>query len=367
MNANPGIYHKISTRNLRPTFDGGKGTGIKVFGGNGPTDFGVSGINDSVTRPVAITPRKHGDATQPYFIKELDAKLFELAAEEDMSGMEMSSETVLSTSLDSGSSGTPHSWTSRLHWQGLTMPKKPRASPGVIRQEPTVATSQPKSLSTLETAVESALSTNGVRRVSRKVSGQHFNQSHAQSHVIQKRKSYYALEKPKNKKIIRHIQSKLDLIDNSRMTHFPSVSIDSDRLSIVENYIAPPTPPDELDEDLASYNDLSQKMCFGCHKLLPTDLYIPSTNPILSATSSFQSATDNERSLRYLCGKCIDSRDPMFDTFSQVLKIEMQESLERPGDTFYVFEENNNGWFKTLVKRFRWRWRLKGLLTDLKD
>lgn len=337
MNANSALYHKISAG------------GLKKFAMENP----VPAKKDTSLPELPPLPR-HIDATQPHFIEELDAKLFELAQDPGMS-----SETIFSTSVGSMSSQTSQSSRSDA---GMSLYVKKRVHDAVnvdsanisdvnsvnVHNVSVSASSASASASALETAIESALGSNAVRRVSRKASDQLNNLS------IQKRKSHYTLDRPKKHKVIRQIQSKLDLIDNSRLTHFPSMSIDSDRLSIVEDYIPPPTHPSDHEmDDLGDLHYVTH--CFGCQKQLPAEFFVLANGCSLSTT------------LRYLCGQCIDSRDPMFRTFSRVLKIEMQESVERPGETYYVLEESSQGWLAALMRRFRWRWRLKGLLTDLRD
>lgn len=348
------------------------------FNNLGANTFDIETVPlDIQTEPLNLEKEPPDLQTESFHLEKvplnLQSQRHELTVASDM---DISSETILSTPIHSASSGTPQSWSPHLYELPTTM--KPRVISGVnckeskleIRKPGLTSSLVPKYATNEEKVLDSVLGSPGIRRVSRKISGQHFNQSYTHNHVIQKRRSCLALDRPKNKKIIRHIQSKLDLIDNSRMTHFPSVSIDSDKLSIKEDYIpstSTPTLKPCKDSSLSSQEyKCRNNMCFGCHKPLPEDIRKSCTTNI-TAISGLPSSENNKKTFRYFCSQCIDLRDPMFDTFSQVLKIEMQASFERPKETYYVFEENTNGWLNALAKRFRWRWRLKGLLTDLRD
>jgi hypothetical protein len=150
------------------------------------------------------------------------------------------------------------------------------------------------------------------------------------SRRVKKRSSEHRLPRKKRSRILRPYESKLELLD-MRFTSFPLEPPDTDSIYMVEDYISPPPPSSSSSFDATIYH------CMKCMKEVKID--------DLEKTAHVQ----------LLCQSCMDKL--AVPSVNRILKVD----TEIP-EYYYVLERRNQ-WYARIQQKFRWRWRVKGLIS----
>jgi len=158
---------------------------------------------------------------------------------------------------------------------------------------------------------------------------------------------------------LRPVRSKLDLLDSKHFTSFPLEPPVSDRDSIfiVEDYIT----SDNIDfrsdkvevEPLLTVHSSKKNeaakttgdRCINCCRSMNT------IHSIFSGSGT---------GCYFLCLKCMELDPEITQGFSSVAKIEGEEASNF--EPYYVLEKMDSDWYIAFRRKFRWRWRLRGLL-----
>jgi hypothetical protein len=183
------------------------------------------------------------------------------------------------------------------------------------------------------------------------------------------------LRKRRSRKALRTRQSKLDTLDNTNLTSFPmepprSVSInDLDKgfkdklsLSIIEDYI-PPSPPRPLPpshnltlrskislhdfrRDLESNQSTIMKGCDECSEMLYVD------KGLLSRSN-----------VEFLCPSCASRNNSRMNGGLPLASISSPNLVRTDiEDNPYYIHHKGPEWYAGILRTFRWRWRIRGLI-----